>query len=145
MASGVFAEFKLITDKFNTALAEVDRVTDRTTLYALRATGRQVVRKARAKAPVLSGDLKKSISNSRVVTHHGTGDYSMKVGPFGTKKKGTAVARYGSSRGQVTGVPVYRGKQEERHHYMAAGFDGMASDMARIYEEAYAKGFERFR
>ena len=185
-------DFSAITKPFQDAMREVDRVTDKATLYALRATGRKVVSAARKKAPVYtegldpraaaeSGNLKKSISNARTIQHLGTGDYAMKVGPFGRNKKGTAVVRYAnapgtnlsaslanaragaggmrttvgsrnrkarqgnSSAGAVRGVPLYRSKMEAEYGYMSAGMDIGAVEMARIYEEALAKAYAKFR
>src|ERR1700730_16238390 len=107
--------FTMITAPFTDAMAEMDKVQDRATMYALRATGRYLGRVAKAKAPVdhgtdprataESGNLKKSIRNSKRLTNAG-GQYSMKVGPFGTKKAGTIVTRHGSSKGQLRGVQL---------------------------------------
>jgi len=189
---GEMVDFHLITDRFTAAMDEMNRVTDKATLYALRATGRKVVSAAKKKAPVYtegldpraaaeSGNLKKSISNSRTIQHLGTGDYSMKVGPFGRKKKGTGVVRYAnkpgtnlsqslanaragaggmrttvgsrnrkarvgnSSDGAVRGVPLYRSKMEDEYGYMEAGMSIGVAEMARVYEAALAKAYERFR
>ena len=148
--------FDMLTGPFNDRAKELNKVTDKATMYALRATGRYIIRAAKAKAPVYhgtdprataeSGNLKKSIRNSRRLVRAGTGDYSMKVGPFGTKKAGTAVTRSGSGRGQLRGVQLYRGQMEVIYGYMAAGIavaDGAAA--RAIFETAYAKAFERFR
>ena len=157
-----------ITGPFNDVMKDVNRVTDKSTLYALRATGRLVVRKAKGVGPVYpgeknqstspdpraeaeAGNLKKSISNSRAIQHIGTGDYSMKVGPFGRSKKGTAVTRTGPSRkkggtgGQVRGVPLYRAQAEDLYGFMAAGLAAAGPEMRTIYEDALAKAYERFK
>ena len=106
--------FHLFTQPFEDAMAEVSRTTDRTTMYALRATGRAMARVAKSRAPVYegpdprataeSGNLRKSIKNSRRITRLGVGDYSMKVGPFGSKKKGTAVSRYGNHKARASTI-----------------------------------------
>ena len=160
--------FSLFTKPFTDMTVEANKVTDKATMFALRSTGRFIQRAAKAKAPVYhgpdpraqaeSGNLKKSIRNSKRLVKLGTGSYSMKVGPFGTKKAGTAIVRHGtkgalsnrkdgsSTKGQVRGVQLYRGKMEEKYGYMAAGIavaDGAAA--RAIFEDAYAKAFARFR
>lgn len=162
-----FFSMSMVTGKATAAFAEMDRVTDKSTLYALRASGRLIVRKAKANAPVYkgsdpralaeAGNLKKSISNSRTIVHLGVGDYSMKVGPFGRKKKGTGVVRHGSAgaassrkagtstKGQVRGVPLYRAAMEEKYGFMASGVSGADAEIRKVYEEAMAKAYERFK
>jgi len=175
-----FVSMSMITGQAKAAFAEMDRVTDKSTLYALRASGRLIVRKAKAKAPVYngtdpramaeSGNLKKSISNSRTIVHLGVGDHSMKVGPFGRNKAGTGVARHGtgvsagtaraaavhgitltsrkagtSTKGQVRGVPLYRAAMEEKYGFMASGLSGAEAEMRKVYEDAMAKAYERFK
>ena len=182
---------KWITQPFMDTMKEVDKVTDKATLYALRATGRSLVRAAKKRAPVYkglderaraeSGNLRKSISNERKINHVGTGDYSMRVGPWGSKKKGTAVVRYAnrpgtnlaqslanaragaggerstagsrhrkarvgnSSDGAVRGVPLYRATLEAEYGFMGNGLAAASGEMRQIYEDAYAKAYERFR
>lgn len=116
-----------------------------------------------------SGNLKKSIRNAKRLTSAG-GMYSLKVGPFGTAKAGTQVIRHGtrgglaidsltakhlnikgpsmkageSTKGQVRGVLLYRGKQESIYGYMEAGLSAVDSGARGIFEAAYAKAFARF-
>jgi hypothetical protein len=95
-----------LTKPFNDVMDDLNKVTDRTTMYALRQVGRlAIIAEAKARAPVYKGvdpravaergQLRKSIHNARRLNKMGTGDYSLKVGPFGSTKKGTAVSRYG--------------------------------------------------
>lgn len=151
MSSGI--SFTMITAPFTEAAADMAKLQDKATMFALRSTGRYIGRAAKAKAPVYhgtdprataeSGNLKKSIRNSKRLTSAG-GSYSMKVGPFGTKKAGTAVTRHGSGKGQLRGVQMYRDKQELTYGYMAAGLAAVDSGAKEIFESAYAKAFARY-
>ena len=149
MADGL--SFEMITKPFDDMLADMHRTADKTTMYALRATGRAVAREAKKSVPVYSGpdkrvtpgELKKSIKNSRRLTKNGTGDYGLSVGPFGSKKKGTAVHYRNGSSGALRGVPLYRGKIEDRVGYMKRGISDV--DFRRTFEDALAKAFEKYR
>ena len=150
-----------IAGPFRDTMKDVHHVTDKATLYGLRAVGRKGVSAAKKLAPVYhgpdprataeSGNLRKSISNSRTIVHIGTGDYSMKMGPFGRTKKGTAVVRTGPSRksggtkGQVRGVPLYRAKVNDQVGFMQAGVEAMNDVAKETFETAYAKAYERFK
>jgi hypothetical protein len=155
----------MITSPFTDAMAEMDKAQDKATMFALRSSGRYLARAAKAVAPVYhgtdpramaeSGNLKKSIRNAKRLTSGG-GMYTLKVGPFGTKKAGTAVVRHGtagalssvkagtSTKGQIRGVQLYRGQQESIYGYMAAGLAGAEGGMQGIYEAAYNRAFARF-
>jgi hypothetical protein len=147
-------------------------------MYAMRSVGRSIARAAKTRAPVYKGDdpraqaesgnLRKSIRNNRRIKNI-AGIYEMYVGPFGSKKAGTAVVRYNShgitagharatghnaarveaggfsTQGQVRGVPLYRRKIEEKTGFMRTGFAVGTADMHAIYEEAYAKAFAKYR
>ena len=169
-----------LASPFHDAMKESHRVTDRATLYALRAVGRKGASAAKSNAPVYSGadpraqaesgNLRRSIGNSRAIVHLGTGDYSMKMGPFGRTKAGTSVARHGtgvstgtaraaavhgisltsrkagtSTKGQVRGVPLYRTKVNDQTRFMQAGVTAMDAVARETFETAYAKAFQRFR
>jgi hypothetical protein len=172
--------FSMFTDPFNAMVADANRLSDRATMYALRATGRRLASRARSKAPVYKGDdyrargesgnLRRSIRNARRLTSAG-GNYSLKVGPFPSKKQGTEVVRYGTRRGvaidsrtaahlgiagpsmkhgettqgQVRGVQLYRRKMEEKYGYMAAGFASLEGEITEIYQSAIAKALEKYR
>lgn len=156
-------EWDFITKGFTEHNLELTKATDKATLYALRATGRFIGRVAKKESPVYpgklnmsngtdpraqaeSGNLKKSITNSRRVTKIGTGDYSMKVGPFGRKKAGTAVTRHGKSKGQTRGVQLYRGQANELYGFMQTGVRAGDGSVARkIFEDAYQKAYEKAR
>jgi hypothetical protein len=153
MADGL--SISMLTGPFNDSMDEWNHAADKATMYALRATGRYIGRAAKAKAPVYngtdpraqaeSGNLKKSIKNAKRLIKLGPSDYSLKVGPFGSKKAGTAVTRSGAGKGQIRGVQLYRSAQELRYGYMAAGVAVAGSGEARsIYEAAYEKAFARF-
>ena len=144
-----------ITAPFHDTMKDVARVTDKATLYGLRAVGRKGAAAARKNAPVYkgtdpravaeSGNLRKSITNSRTIVHVGTGDYSMKMGPFGRKKRGTAVTRHGKSAGQVRGVPLYRAAINDQVGFMQTGLDVMDGVAKETFETAYAKAYARFK
>lgn len=150
--------FSLITKPFKDMTVEANRVTDKATMFALRQTGRDAGKVARSKltpgagvysgtdprAQAESGQLRKSIKNSKRLTRTGVGSYSMKVGPFGTKKAGSSVTR--SASGALRGVQLYRGKIEVLFGYMAAGTTYVGTSVAKAnFEEAYDKAFQRFR
>ena len=142
MANGV--SFEMLTKPFTEFRIEQARVTDKTTMYALRAAGRKIGATARATPiPVVTGNLKKSVKNSKRLNHVGTGDYSMFVGQFGTAKKGTAVHYRKGTSGALKGVPLYRGKIEATVGYMKHGVTG--TDLRTIYETALAKAYQRFK
>jgi hypothetical protein len=135
--------FSMFTDPFDAMVVDARRLSDRATMYALRATGRRVASRARSKAPVYKGDdtrvvpgmLKKSIKNQRVM-RRGGGNFELKVIPAGK------VTRDG---GGARGVPLYRRQMEEKYGYMAAGFADLEGDIVSIYESAVAKALEKYR
>jgi hypothetical protein len=152
MADGF--SISMLTGPFNDSIAEMNRVTDKATMYGLRTVGRTMQKAIKPKVPVYSGtdpraqaesgNLKKSVRNSKRLVKVGVGDYSLKVGPFGTKKAGTAVTRHGSGSGQIRGVQLYRAAQEVRHGYMATGVGDAQATVKTIYEAAYSKAWARF-
>ena len=178
--AGEFASMEWLASPFHDAMKEAHRVTDRATLYALRQVGREGIKAARSRTPVYkgtdkraqaeSGNLRRSILNARQAVHVGTGDYSLKVGPFGRKIRGTSVARHGdgvstgtaraaavhgitlasrkagtSTKGQVRGVPLYRSKINEQTGFMDYGINEMNKVAKETFETAYAKAYERFK
>ena len=152
MANELFS-INWITAPFDDVMKDSARVTDRATLYALRATGRAMGRVAKSNAPVYKGDdpraqaesgqLKKSIKNSRTVVHLGTGSYAMFMGPFGSKKKGTHVHR--NSAGELRGVPLYRRQMESKYGYMAAAIAEGEATISATYGAALAKAYDKYR
>lgn len=156
---------------------EIPVVTKRATMYAVRATGRAIARAAKSRAPVYkgtdprataeSGNLRKSIKNARRLRTDGD-IYELKVGPFGTKKQGTAVVRYDShgntagyaratghnairtgsgghsTEGQVRGVQLYRGQMEDLYGYMRTGIELGDATAKEIFEAAYAKAWAKW-
>ena len=145
------ASIDFVTKSFTDNMKDVRRDTDQTTKYALRAVGRLLGKKARAYAPVYkgndpravaeSGQLKKSIKNAKIMHVEGR-DYVLKVGPAGNKKKGTAVSR---ESGSLRGVPLYRAQQEAKYGYMRKGFADGQAEFTRVYEEALAKAFAKYK
>jgi len=168
-------EWDFVTKGFHAHKEKIDKATDKATLYALRSTGRLIGRVAKKESPVYpgplnmaygtdpraqaeSGNLKKSISNSRRITKIGKGDYSLKVGPFGRKKAGTAIVRHGSagalssrksgtsSKGQIRGVQLYRSQANQLYGFMDSGVRAGDGPVARkIFEDAYQKAYEKAR
>ena len=178
--AGEFGSMEWITAPFQDTMKEVNRVTDKATMYGLRAVGRKGISVGRSNAPVykgpdrvgvISGELKKSISNSRQLNHLGTGDYSMLMGPLGTKKKGTRTAYAGQRntagrKGAYTqrfaqrtykphlktdrtdslyGVPLYRKAIGAKTGFMDTAFSAMNGVAKETFEAAYAKAYERFK
>lgn len=107
--------------------------------WAMRETGRAARSAAKDKAPlyegkprvgVVRGELHESIKSSRHITRVGS-RLSMLVGPFGPRYKAEYVPSEFSPRPRrvfrkgwehaVYGTPLYRGKEEDRAEYMAAG------------------------
>lgn len=140
--------------QFYTMTDEIGPMTKRATMYAMRATGRLIARTAKAKAPVYkgtddpraiaeSGALRKSIRNARRLDDLG-GIYELKVGPFGTKRAGTAVKRHGKSKGQVRGVQLYRQQMEEMYGYMELGIAAADADARAVFDAAYNKAWARW-
>lgn len=125
--------------------------TRRATMYAMRAVGRAIAREAKSRAPVYHGSdprvtpgmLKKSIANARTMKAFGD-TYELKVGPFGSKKKGTAVTRHGSGSGQVRGVPLYRAAMETKYGYMRGAMGTADAAMSSVFNDAYAKAWARW-
>lgn len=152
MADGI--SFTWDASQFNAMTVEIGPVTRRATMYAMRATGRYLAGVAKSKAPVYRGDdprakaesgnLKKSIKNARRLSNNGV-TYELKVGPFGSKKQGTAVTRHGQGRGDVRGVPLYRAQMEEKYGYMASAVAAANSTETQIvFESAYAKAWAKW-
>ena len=177
MADGI--SFTFDTHEFTEMTDGMIEANKKATMYAMRATGRYLARTAKARAPVYkgtdpramaeSGNLKKSITNAKKLVQSAD-SYSLKVGPFGTKKKGTDIVRHGtrnghaidsrtaahlgikgpsrkageSSKGQVRGVPLYRSKMEAKYGYMAAGIAAADAGAKEIYEAAYEKAWAKW-
>lgn len=131
------------------AMADIDKRTDRATMYGLRAVGRKVKQEARRRAPVLKnqnlvnvrtvkalrkagatggesrsqpipGLLKDSISSGKRLTKTATG-YRIGIAPRGDR------------------VHLYSGRMEARHHYMAGGHAAAESQMETIFVQAWTK------
>jgi hypothetical protein len=144
------AIWHIVTAPWDAMQVDLDRASDRATMYGLRAVGRAVRAAARAQAPVykgndprvVSGELKRSIKSSRRLTSVGSGTYSMTVMPTGNKKQGTAVRR--TSSGGLRGVPLYRRQMEQKYGYMRAGINVANADAVRIFEDAYKIAFAKW-
>lgn len=149
MSDGV--SWHLVLEPWDEMMAALEVAQNRATQYALRATGRALIRSAKAKAPVYSGSdpraaaesgqLRKSIKNGRVIKQGG-GTYQLSVMPAGSKKKGTHVHR--TSGGELRGVPLYRRQMEEKYGFMKGGVNDGLAEAREIYESAYAKAFAKY-
>jgi len=118
-----------------------------------------------------AGNLRKSIKNRKRMDHVG-GYFYLSVGPAGNKKQGTTTVRYAnvsrgntaesiaeahkaggasgqrgknSSAGSLRGVLLYRAKIVEMAHYMAKGYAHGEAEAFKIFEEAVAKGFTKYK
>lgn len=120
--------FGISTDISGFLAAEeyMDRMVDRASMYAIRQAGREIRAAARAEVPVLTGRLRKSISNSRRVRTTGAHSFELSVGPHGSP------------------VFLYSGKIEEEHPYMGPARSVIEGRMGEIFEQAQAKVLERF-
>jgi hypothetical protein len=136
VADGI--SFDLLTGPFKEWKAELDLTTRRTTMYALRETGRKIAARGRAAAPVYPGPmnqssatdarakkgaLKKSIHNSKTVKQSGD-TFVLAVGPMGA-------------------VTPYRSKVEGQYGYMRGAFSN--ADIGAEYESALADAYARYR
>lgn len=141
----------LFTEPWDEMQDALKVASDRATMYALRATGRALIRSAKAKAPVYtgtdpravaeSGQLRKSIKNGRVIKQGG-GVYQLQVMPAGSKKKGTHVHR--TTGGELRGIPLYRRQMEAKYGFMKSGVNDGLAEARTIYESAYAKAFIKY-
>ena len=85
MASNI----EFITKPFTDTMIDVRKTSNRATMYALRQTGRQLAKIAKAKAPVYkgtdkraiaeSGNLRRSIKNARRIDQLGATDFALLV------------------------------------------------------------------
>jgi hypothetical protein len=143
--------FSFDTSAFDAMTVEIKDPTRRATMYAMRATGRALARIAKSNAPVYSGtdsrvnpgDLKKSIRNARTMVA-AADNYELKFGPFGSKKKGTSVTRHGTGKGQIRGVPLYRGAMETKYGYMASAMGMADATVEALFTDAYAKAWAKW-
>lgn len=144
-------DLHVITEPWNAMQAELKVASDRATMYALRATGRSLIRAARSQAPVYSGpdprpkpgDLKRSIKNGRTIKRGG-GNYELHVKPVGDVRKGTAVIHSRKTGRALRGVPLYAPKMEAKYGYMKTGVEVGLADARVIYEAAYRKAFAKY-
>ncbi|MFF2551818.1 HK97 gp10 family phage protein [Nocardia sp. NPDC058058] len=104
----------------------MEKQVDRACMYSIREAGRQIRSSARKQVPVLTGRLKKSISNSRRIRETGHHSFQLSVGPHGS--------------------PVFRysGKIEALSPYMAPARSVIEGQMADIFAKAQAKVLARF-
>lgn len=142
---GIGIQFALDKAPWDDMNAELPLATKKATMYAVRATGRYLAKLAKAQCPVYSGSdpraqaergqLRKSIANAKSMTV-GASSYELKVGPFGSTRKGTAVHR--TDKGDLRGVPLYRAKINAMYGYMDSAVSAANSESAQgIYEAAY--------
>lgn len=159
-----FTDLKVITKPFMDGVTDMQKRTDRATMWAVREAGRVVKRQARKRAPVYNsykfnratGNIDKnvgtltmaqlnkfkratgykgSISNNLVISGLLKGSIS------GSRRlKSVKTGEYSlkvGPRGQR--VHLYSGKAEDRYHYMREGYAAAAPALA----ESAAKGWAR--
>ena len=141
MAAKPFYDFK----------KHVAKTTEDATMYALRETGRHIIERGRAGAPVYPGSqnqsqypdaraqadagaLRRSIHNGKVIMR-ADGYYSLKVGPMAkvTREKGHG------ARGAV----LYAQQMERLYGYMAAAVK--SADLRAEYQKALSVGYGKYR
>lgn len=144
----VIIETQAVQDAIDLHLTRIRKAT----MYGLRSVGRATRTAMRAKAPtyrgpervgVVKGELKASIKPSKNIQASDSG-FTMYVGAIGKGKRAGQVRRLkargdGSQGGSVYGVPLYRGVQEERFGYVAAGDEIAQASANAIFEAAFAK------
>ena len=115
------------TKAWSLAVAEMHVLPDRAVMWALREAGRQVKRKARARAPKDTGQLAASISSSRRLKKPSPHMYGLKVGPNGPKSH------------------LYMQKAEGRTPYMGPAREEVAGKFVSIHEKAMARALAKYR
>lgn len=140
MADGF--EFKMVTEPFMKWADERQVRMERAAMWTVREGGRVVKREARTRAPVLSdssaikyrawrsgggqesgpvvGLLRNSISPARRLRREGP-YWTLKVGPRGFR------------------VHKYAGKEEDREHYMEAGYGAAEAMITAVALDAYGR------
>ena len=143
---GELAEFKFITAPFIEAKTRIEHTTNAATMYALRATGRKIIARAKESAPEYpgsqnqsaypdtraqseAGQLRRSIHNGKEVERVG-GRYQLRVGVMAPPK---------GKRGAV----FYSKQTEGMYGYMARAF--AEGNLAEEYRKALAVGFAKYR
>jgi hypothetical protein len=158
---------KILTGPTKKALADIDKRTDRATMYALRAMGRKVKQEARRRAPVYKGDratmslkdVKAGRKAGKVASHQRVGRQvhapnlveGNAVVP-GLLKDSISSSKRFKRRGTEYGlgiaprgvrVHLYSGKAEATHHYMAAGYEAALHQLDEVAAKAWGKAMER--
>lgn len=104
------------------ALADIDRRTNRATMYAVREAGRKVKQEAKRDAPKVTGKLRASIHSSKRLRRDGDGTYAVRVAARGL---------------------LYSGKAEELHHFMQRAYDTVAPQLGAIAAKAWLRTTRR--
>lgn len=135
--------FRVVTEPFQASMRQLDRDTDRATMWALRAVGRKVKREGRKRAPVYRGSrktvsvgggkhiplvpglLRASISSSRRLQRVGPGAYMLRVGPRGGH------------------VHLYAAKQEKRAPFMEPAYEVAVSNMVALHAAAWERAMRK--
>jgi len=116
------------------ALADIQKRTDRATMYALRAAARTGKQAARRATPVYKGDdpraqkglLRASIHTSRRLRRTGPPpSYAVHIGPWGQK------------------VNLYRSKIEDQEHMMQRAYEQAAAAMAEKFAATFRRVMEK--
>lgn len=106
------------------ALDEVNRHTNRATMWAVREAGRKVKQEAKRNAPKVTGALRSSIHSSRRLRRDGPATYAVRVAPRGL---------------------LYSGKAEALHHFMRDAYDKVAPQLHDIAARAWLRSTRRGR
>jgi hypothetical protein len=114
------------TKAWSLAVAEMHVLPDRAVMWALREAGRQVKRKARARAPHDTGQLADSIASSKRLKKFGPHMYGINVGPHGKSH-------------------LYSKKAEQRQPYMDPAAREVAGKFRDIHEKAMARALAKYR
>ena len=153
------ADIKVLTKPLFDAMADMEKRTDRATMWAVREVGRQMKKEAMRRAPVYKGrsgarvqlkmsqfrkfqkatKYRGSVANSVVISGLLKGSISssrrlqsVKTGEYSLKV---------GPRGQR--VHLYAGKAEERQPYMRPAYDEVALKMGEVAAGAWRRAMDR--
>lgn len=116
------AEFSLrvLADDTKRAFRDIERHTDRATMWAVREAGRKTKQQAKRNAPKLTGRLRSSIHSSKRLKREGT-SWAVRVAPRGLE------------------VHFYSGKAEAAHGYMRQAHEAIAPQLEAIARRAWER------
>ena len=160
MAEGI--SFRILTDPIKKDLRQIDRDTDRATMWALRAVGRKVKQEARRRAPVYGGTQKSMSIHARRSVRVTTGG----KGADGKRAYGNSIAivpgllknsisssrqlrKYGAGTYGLTIGPrgghvhLYAAKQEARTPYMAPAHEIASGQLTELAAKAWDRAMRK--